>query len=546
MGNCLGAQKLPNNIFKVRNINDDKRLVQKGYMEVTATDLLYTDCKSNEQWQWPLKFLRKYGCDGDVFSFEAGRKCPGGEGLYAFSTPKASQLFDMVARNINQGNLQPGGELSPLPSEMRPRDTLNFPQRQTSSTDAASPPPTGSSEQQVIPEQPNYQNVTGGQNGDVLVNVHAETGTSAATSSRESSEPKADSPVSATVSEPKKFQYHEVVFDKPPEDHPAPPSIVEPKSSYIRIDFSQTEKYNVERRNGTLPQFSHHSHSSINPSRTRTSIASVSSMGGEKERQRPRMNTVPTSMSKNSLSSSSCGSQNSLTESAKSPRVNGGIPHSAGGVIPEHQTYQNLVLGISGPQIPGGGPLQPNYQNVNVGCGDVSNLTSSLQQPNYENLNLTPTGVQSPNYSNITCPPRESRVPGPYPTVHGDPMAHYADLDLHRNRRTSTPKEPHQPSYMQLDFSTNSTPTPSVVSDRNPSPEAISLELPPPSVTGNRTPQPKISDDLSVNYGVLNFGAMEALTELRRQHEKDILEEKKEREKEKEKNSAHRRHTHHK
>lgn len=33
---------------------------------------------------WPIKFLRGYGQQEEIFSFEAGRNCPGGAGLFFF------------------------------------------------------------------------------------------------------------------------------------------------------------------------------------------------------------------------------------------------------------------------------------------------------------------------------------------------------------------------------------------------------------------------------------------------------------------------------
>lgn len=505
MGSCISNQKLPENMFRVININDDKRLVQKGVMEVTTADLIYTDGRTKEQWQWPLKFLRKYGCDGDVFSFEAGRKCPGGEGLYAFSTQGASNLFALVARNINQGNLQPPGELSPLPSEVQPPDTntLNFTRRSNVSS------PTHQSQQEHPPgEQPNYQNMdpSGNHIGPLQI-VISDVPTDPA-SSRDSGAPKSDSPPS--VSEPKKFQYQEVVFDKPPEEHPVPQPVPDTHHmSYTRIDFERTDRYNRERQNGILPV--------VQSSRPRVSTSSISSGGGGGGggRGRPRMNTVPAGSSHRSLSDSSTSSQTSLTESSRdmrSPRANGIIPGPTTST-PEQCTatmYQNLTVGPNGPVI----PPQPNYQNLNVGCGDVRQLTS------------TPVPQPQPNYANLT--PNTSVIS---PTVHGDPMAHYADLDLSsrtRNTSVSCVPEPHQPSYMQLEFSKDVSQQ-SAFSSGNRSPDATPVVVGKETIaSGNGTvPTPKLADATMVNYDVLNFSAMEALSELHRQREQETLEKKK-------------------
>ncbi|XP_054424008.1 docking protein 3 isoform X1 [Pteronotus mesoamericanus] len=49
---------------------------------------------------WPYHFLRKFGSDKDLFSFEAGRRCDSGEGFFAFSSPRARDLCGVVAAAI--------------------------------------------------------------------------------------------------------------------------------------------------------------------------------------------------------------------------------------------------------------------------------------------------------------------------------------------------------------------------------------------------------------------------------------------------------------
>ncbi|KAM6224545.1 docking protein 3 isoform 1-T1 [Rhynchocyon petersi] len=59
--------------------------------EPAAQHALYT---------WPYRFLRKFGSVTGVFSFEAGRRCDSGEGLFAFSSPRAPDLLSAVAAAI--------------------------------------------------------------------------------------------------------------------------------------------------------------------------------------------------------------------------------------------------------------------------------------------------------------------------------------------------------------------------------------------------------------------------------------------------------------
>ncbi|XP_006873510.1 PREDICTED: docking protein 3 [Chrysochloris asiatica] len=59
--------------------------------ESSSPQVLYT---------WPYRFLRKFGSDKGVFTFEAGRRCDSGEGLFAFSSPRAPDLCGAVAAAI--------------------------------------------------------------------------------------------------------------------------------------------------------------------------------------------------------------------------------------------------------------------------------------------------------------------------------------------------------------------------------------------------------------------------------------------------------------
>ena len=165
MGACLSNEKLPDNIFVVRNIHDDNRKFPKGIIEVTQVELKYKDAQSGDEWVWPLKYLRKYGWDRDLLSFEAGRKCPGGEGLYAFSTKKASQLYDMVARNISEGGLEweEVGMLSPQDTSQGVSPPIMTSSSVISTPNPPTPPATNPPSHlppSATPRQPEYINLS--------------------------------------------------------------------------------------------------------------------------------------------------------------------------------------------------------------------------------------------------------------------------------------------------------------------------------------------------------------------------------------------------
>lgn len=78
-------------------------LLNPGKLEITETDLvLYQN--QQDPVKWPLRCLRRYGFDAELFSFECGRRCPTGPGIYAFSCQRAEQLFNLLQTHIQVRN----------------------------------------------------------------------------------------------------------------------------------------------------------------------------------------------------------------------------------------------------------------------------------------------------------------------------------------------------------------------------------------------------------------------------------------------------------
>ena len=568
MGTCISSEKLPDNVFTVRNIHDDNSRYPKGIIEVTSVELIYTDAKSRDRWVWPLKYLRKYGCDGNIFSFEAGRKCPGGEGLYAFSTKKAAALFQMVARNINVGGLVPDAEMSnalspqssgqvnplspisPGPPTLPPANPPSLPPVIPPSLPPVNYPPVPStSPPHHAPI--NYENLLYRDGQRVPENgaiVNPSSSPPLPQDRRQSGTP---SPPSTANLPPPKLNYLEVSFSDPPAEPCSPTSLpaVEVKEerrvSYSKIDIQQTDEYNraaqQEAALSSRPLPVLGGTTFIDPS----SIPTHKKGGG-----RVRLPTYHGSNSNRSHSDSSVGSPNSLTGSMRDMQAhaNGEIPtrhHSSVSAV-ETSLYQNLTLTPNGPQLQIPQQQQHNYMNLDLSRNTTPQPSlsrkASEQASMYENLTLGKNGTTPKIATNLT--PNPSLVTS-IPHVSGSAMSTYADLDL---RQTSTPKLKDQeetqgekagkveaePTYPVLEFHTqngavkNTTPAPS--SGRS-SPKHSKIAL--VSVSENHS-NSKVADD-KVTYGMLDFQAMDVMRNVVRECELDREEEKRRREEEKRK-----------
>lgn len=80
---------------QVMNVDDTGRRLCAGQLEVSDSDLILYQ-KGKIPVRWPLRSLRRYGFDADLFSFECGRRCPTGPGIYAFHCRRAEILFNNV------------------------------------------------------------------------------------------------------------------------------------------------------------------------------------------------------------------------------------------------------------------------------------------------------------------------------------------------------------------------------------------------------------------------------------------------------------------
>ncbi|XP_030376903.1 uncharacterized protein LOC115625840 [Scaptodrosophila lebanonensis] len=108
MGCISSSNKLhelrQDNVFRVRVAHlPGTPIIRSGYLELNPRELIFLT-PGCEPIVWALQHLRRYGLNADLFSFEAGRRCMSGPGIYTFRVHNADLLYPMFQRYINAIN----------------------------------------------------------------------------------------------------------------------------------------------------------------------------------------------------------------------------------------------------------------------------------------------------------------------------------------------------------------------------------------------------------------------------------------------------------
>ncbi|XP_017658024.1 docking protein 2 isoform X2 [Nannospalax galili] len=84
---------------------------------VSALELWGGSEPGTQLYDWPYRFLRRFGRDKVTFSFEAGRRCVSGEGNFEFETRQGNEIFQALEEAIAaQKNAAPSVQPPPPPA----------------------------------------------------------------------------------------------------------------------------------------------------------------------------------------------------------------------------------------------------------------------------------------------------------------------------------------------------------------------------------------------------------------------------------------------
>ncbi|XP_004763383.1 docking protein 2 isoform X2 [Mustela putorius furo] len=126
----------------------------------TALELWGGHELGSKLYEWPYRFLRRFGRDKVTFSFEAGRRCISGEGNFEFETRQGNEIFSALEEAISaqKNSTHPGPPSQPatVPAVLprpespysRPHDSLPPP---SPSTPVPSARPRGPEGEYAVP-----------------------------------------------------------------------------------------------------------------------------------------------------------------------------------------------------------------------------------------------------------------------------------------------------------------------------------------------------------------------------------------------------------
>jgi len=89
-----------NHLFKVVILTPNGHDGTAGKLEITLSELILYQKQEPTITRWPLTGLRHYGFNDDLFSFESGRRCPSGKGIFAFRCRSAETLYNVLQEKI--------------------------------------------------------------------------------------------------------------------------------------------------------------------------------------------------------------------------------------------------------------------------------------------------------------------------------------------------------------------------------------------------------------------------------------------------------------
>lgn len=111
------ATPLRNVIMQNLHIENNKPMPTSFTLQLTAMEIQLKYLDVNDVilvTQWPYRYIRKYGSKDGKFTFEAGRKCETGEGVFKFVPTNSQEVFRCIAAKIKSMKKFLNGDIGSL------------------------------------------------------------------------------------------------------------------------------------------------------------------------------------------------------------------------------------------------------------------------------------------------------------------------------------------------------------------------------------------------------------------------------------------------